>query len=140
MKRLLIVLLIISTLIIFTACNTLEGIKKDLGFSTDDKIENSNDNQDGDEIPDNNENPDNNNQDMTGDNNSDNTEDNNSGNTGSGSGSGNGSATHVYTDFTSDEKALMTERIGLVIPFIPNDAYVFEEYVGEDEDEGEYGI
>jgi M6 family metalloprotease-like protein len=63
MKRLITVLLIICTLIIFTACNTLEGIKKDLGFSTDDKIENSNDNQDGDEIPDNNENPDNNNQD-----------------------------------------------------------------------------
>lgn len=140
MKRLITVLLIICTLIIFTACNTLEGIKKDLGFSTDDKIENSNDNQDGDEIPDNNENPDNNNQDMTGDNNSDNTEDNNSGNTGTGSGSGNGSTTHIYTDFTSDEKALMTERIGLVIPFIPNDSYVFEEYVGEDEYEGEYGI
>ena len=33
MKRLLIALLIVCSLLIFTACNTLEGLKQDLGFS-----------------------------------------------------------------------------------------------------------
>ena len=41
MKRLLTVLLIICTLIIFTACNTIEGIKKDLHLSKDEKTENT---------------------------------------------------------------------------------------------------
>ena len=68
-------------------------------------------------------------------------ENGNSGNTGSGNtGSGSTSTSHTYTDFTSDEKALMNELIGLVIPFIPNDEYYLEEYIGENEFEGEYGI
>ena len=68
-------------------------------------------------------------------------ENGNSGNTGSGNtGSGSTSTSHTYNDFTSDEKALMNELIGLVIPFIPNDEYYLEEYIGENEFEGEYGI
>lgn len=53
MKRLLIVLLIISTLIIFTACNTIEGIKKDLHLPLGEKTESSDDNND--KVPDNND-------------------------------------------------------------------------------------
>ncbi len=61
-----------------------------------------------------------------------------SGNTDTGSDNG---GAHTYTDFTADEKALMNERIGLVIPFIPNDDYFVEEYNGEDYGyDGEYGI
>ncbi len=45
-------------------------------------------------------------------------------------------ADHTYTDFTTDEKSLMTDTVGLVIPFIPNDEYYVEEY----EYEGEYGV
>ena len=68
-----------------------------------------------------------------------------SGNTGSGSGntgSGSGSTTtHTFSDFESDEKALMNELLGFVIPFIPNDEYVFEEYNGEEQGyDGELGI
>ncbi len=42
----------------------------------------------------------------------------------------------TYTDFTADEKSLMTDIVGLVIPFIPNDEY----YVLEYEYEGEHGV
>ena len=64
-----------------------------------------------------------------------------SGNTGSGNTGSGSSSTHTYNDFTSSEKALMNERIGFVIPFIPNDDYIVEEYNGEDYGiDGEYGI
>ena len=40
---------------------------------------------------------------------------------------------HLYTDFTSSEKAMFNEFCGFVIPFIPNDGYNVEEYTYEDE-------
>ena len=46
------------------------------------------------------------------------------------------STDHTYTDFTSDEKALFNEVVGIVIPFIPNGEYYVEEY----EFYGEYGV
>ena len=49
---------------------------------------------------------------------------------------GNTPSDHLYTDFTSDEKALFEEYFGFVIPFIPNSEYYVEEY----EDWGETGI
>ena len=55
-------------------------------------------------------------------NNNDNTDDNN--------GSGNNSTSYLYTDFTSDEKALFTSFLGLVLPFAPNNEY----YVEQDDD------
>ena len=45
---------------------------------------------------------------------------------------------HTYTDFTDEEKALFTDRVGFVIPFIPNDEYYVEEY--SDDEYGEYGV
>ena len=53
---------------------------------------------------------------------------------GSGDNGGNGgSEDHIYTGFTSDEKALFNEYFGFVIPFISNDEYYVEEYEYEDE-------
>jgi M6 family metalloprotease-like protein len=56
------------------------------------------------------------------------------------SGSGEGGTTdptdRTYTDFTADEKSLMTDIVGLDIPFIPNGEYYVEEY----DLEGEYGV
>ena len=99
MKKLITVLLIICTLIIFTACNTLDGLKKDLGLSVGDETENSADDQNnsnpGNENQDSNDevNPDDGNQDNNDDVNPDdgnqdnnddvNPDDNNQGNTGS---------------------------------------------------------
>ena len=58
----------------------------------------------------------------------------NSGNTGS-------TTAHTYNDFTSSEKALMQELIGMVLPFIPNDDYYLEEYDGAEYGyDGEYGV
>ena len=37
-------------------------------------------------------------------------------------------AEHLYTDFTSDEKALFDKYFGFIIPFIPNSEYCVEEY------------
>ena len=67
-------------------------------------------------------------------------ESDNSGNTGTGSGntgtgSGSTSTTYIYTDFTSNEKSLMNEELGLIIPFVPNNEY----YAGKDSDDyGDY--
>ena len=44
---------------------------------------------------------------------------------------GGSSSTHLYTDFTADEKALFNSIVGLVIPFIPNNEYYVEEYEDE---------
>lgn len=41
---------------------------------------------------------------------------------------GGSSSTHLYTDFTADEKALFNSIIGGIIPFIPNSEYYVEEY------------
>ena len=49
-------------------------------------------------------------------------ESNNSGQGGNGNTSG-----HTYTDFTSSEKSVFNDIVGLVIPFIPNDEYYVEE-------------
>ena len=46
---------------------------------------------------------------------------------------GNDTPDHLYTDFTTDEKALFNNSVGLVIPFIPNDEYYVEEYELEEE-------
>lgn len=60
---------------------------------------------------------------------------------GTGSGSGSGSTSHTYTDFTSSEKSLMNTTIGFVIPFLPNNDYVLEEYDGAEYGyDGEYGV
>ena len=102
MKRLLIALLIVCSLLIFTACNTLEGLKKDLGFSNDSVTDTNDGNDANDETPDNNVNDDGNKDDAddgknddtddknenagdndnTGDNGNDNTGDNGNDNTG----------------------------------------------------------
>jgi len=111
MKRLLSIFLIISMLFVFTACNTIEGLKKDLGLPFGKGTENKED-------------------DKTS------TDDGNgTGNTDNGN-----TPTYTYTDFTDEEKALMNERIGLVIPFIPNNEYSVEEHEYSEDGYGEYGI
>ncbi len=60
-----------------------------------------------------------------------------------GSGESGGSTTppaseHIYTDFSAEDKAFISDRIGFVIPFLPNNEYVVEEY--EDEEYGDFGI
>ena len=45
---------------------------------------------------------------------------------------------HTYTDFSAKDKTFITDRIGFVIPFLPNNEYILDEYV--DEEYGEYGI
>ena len=41
------------------------------------------------------------------------------------------STSYIYTDFTSAEKALFTQYIGEVIPFVPNNEYYVEGYYEE---------
>ena len=45
---------------------------------------------------------------------------------------------HLFTDFTDEQKSIWMQYIGTVIPFIPNDEYVFEGYY--DIDDFENGI
>lgn len=61
---------------------------------------------------------------------SDETEDNgqDGGDQGDGDQDGNDSINHTYSDFTSEEKSIFNETVGLVIPFIPNDEYYVEEF------------
>ncbi len=48
-----------------------------------------------------------------------------------------GVKTYAFTDFTDAQKSLLTEHLGQVIPFAPNDYYSFEGYSGtEDYEEG----
>ena len=54
-------------------------------------------------------------------------------NSSSGGNSG-GSTSHLYTDFTTSEKALFNEYFGEVIPFIANSTYEVEEYTTTYED------
>lgn len=145
MKRLLVLLLLISSLLALVSCNTLEGLMKDLGIEYGDTVEKDED----EKIPvhpntdknDESEKPEEN---GGGTNSGDNTE--NGGNTDQGgdgddsgsTGGDSGEITFIYEDFTAAEKALMNERIGLVIPFIPNNEYYVEAY--DDEDYGEHGI
>ena len=59
-----------------------------------------------------------------------NTDDNDNGNTDSGDNSG-----YLYTDFTSDEKALIKDFLGELIPFAPNNEYYVEidtDYYGDE--------
>lgn len=58
------------------------------------------------------------------------------------SGTGGGTdTTHTYNDFTAAEKSLLMEYVGVVIPFIPNNDYMFEDYTLDYEDgTGEYGL
>ena len=51
----------------------------------------------------------------------------------SNSGNQGDTSAHLYTDFTADEKTLLNNTVGLVIPFIPNDEYYVEEYTYESE-------
>lgn len=53
-------------------------------------------------------------------------------------GNGDGGDEYLYHDFTSAEKALFTQYIGVVIPFAPNDEYYVEGYY--DTDDYEHGI
>ena len=46
---------------------------------------------------------------------------------------GSGDGSYNYTDFTSEEKSLLTSLIGTVIPFIPNNGYNVDEYSYENE-------
>ena len=135
MKRLLVLLLLISSLLALVSCNTLEGLMKDLGIEYGDTVE-----QDEDEkIPvhpntdknDESEKPEENGGGTEG---GDNTE-----NGGGTEGGDDGEDTaHTYNSFTAAEKELMSSVIGFVIPFIPNDEYYVEEYT--DEEYGEHGI
>lgn len=43
-----------------------------------------------------------------------------------------GTKTYAYTDFTDAQKDLLTEHLGEVIPFAPNDYYSFESCAGAD--------
>ena len=135
MKRLLVLLLLISSLLALVSCNTLEGLMKDLGIEYGDTVEKDED----EKIPvhpntdknDESEKPEEN---GGGTNSGDNTE--NGGNT---EGGDDGEDTvHTYKSFTAAEKELMSSVIGFVIPFIPNDEYYVEEYT--DEEYGEHGI
>ena len=61
----------------------------------------------------------------------------------SGSGDGNqgdNEGSFIYTDFSSDEKALFKKYFGEVIPFAPNNDYYVEEYTYDWTDEYEEGI
>ncbi len=63
---------------------------------------------------------------------------------GSGDGTGNGNGSedkgdYTYTDFTDDEKKLLNERFGFVIPFLPNNEYVLEVYTYESAEATEEG-
>ena len=135
MKRLLVLLLLISSLLALVSCNTLEGLMKDLGIEYGDTVEKDED----EKIPvhpntdknDESEKPEENGGNTEG---GDNTE--NGGNT-EGGDDGEDTA-HTYKSFTAAEKELMSSVIGFVIPFIPNDEYYVEEYT--DEEYGEHGI
>ena len=45
------------------------------------------------------------------------------GNQDDGNQDGGNTSSHTYTDFTSSEKSMFTNAVGIVIPFIPNDDY-----------------
>ena len=145
MKRLLVLLLLISSLLALVSCNTLEGLMKDLGIEYGDTVEKDED----EKIPvhpntdknDESEKPEENGGGTEGGDNTENGGNTDQGGDGDDSGSTGGDSgeiTFIYEDFTAAEKALMTERIGLVIPFIPNNEYYVEEY--EDSEYGEWGI
>ena len=53
------------------------------------------------------------------------------GNTGSGDGNTEG---YLYTDFSASDKALFDQYIGTLIPFIPNNEYALDLYLGADYD------
>ena len=52
---------------------------------------------------------------------------------GSDSGTDSGETSHTYTDFTADEKELISNSVGFVIPFIPCEEYYVEEYVYDED-------
>lgn len=54
--------------------------------------------------------------------------------------SGSNGKKHMYSTFTVNEKTFITERIGFVIPFIPCDEYYLDEYSYEDDGYAEFGI
>lgn len=45
----------------------------------------------------------------------------------------------TYMEFTANEKAILEETFGFVIPFLPNDGYTFKEYEYEKEEHTEVG-
>ena len=162
MKKLIALILVLCSLLVFTSCSTLSGILDSLdtpGFNTDgdDVIGGNVGDNNGDVTNDNNgngsnDNSDDNTDDNVGDNNGDNTDngnnsdDNNGGNTGDNTNDNAGDNTgdsgneqkHLYLDFTSSDKALFNTYIGVVVPFIPNDEYYIEGYY--DTNDYEHGI
>ena len=128
MKRLLSLVLAVCMILSFTACNTVDGIMKDISliFPTDEDTEK--------EDPTVEEKP-TDKEDENTEEKEDEKEENEEEKPG-GEVTPKPEEKHRYTDFTSDEKSRMRDIIGFVIPFIPNDEYYVEEYELYDE----YGI
>ena len=157
MKKLIALILVLCSLLVFTSCSTLSGILDSLdipGFSTNgDNVIGDYLGGNGDVTDDNSGNgsndvTDDNSGDNVGDNTGDNTDNNNGNNTDNGdnsddntddnTGNNGNEQKHLYLDFTSSDKALFTTYIGVVIPFIPNDEYYIEGYY--DTNDYEHGI
>ena len=108
MKKLLAIILIVCTLMCFTACDVLYGVLGEIsGVSPDGGTEDTTpDTDDGtDEKPDGGSKP-----------------------SDDGDGKDTEEITKTYNDFTMSEKAIFTQYIGALIPFIPNDEYYVEGY------------
>ena len=133
MKKIIALIIVLCSLLVFTSCSTLSGILDSLGItSTDTNGGNGtgNGNDTNDTVGDNNDNG-NNNGNVSGDNtdNGGNESDDNTGNGGNESDdNANDEKKHLYLDFTSSDKALFNTYIGVVVPFIPNDEYYIEGY------------
>ena len=121
MKKLIAILLIVCTLLSFTACDVLYDILTEI----------SEGNVPSDGVTENNGN----------DNNGD-TEDSDGKDTGKKPGGGSKPSedegkeeepevNKTYTDFTPSEKAILGEYLGVILPFIPNDEYYLEGYYEE---------
>lgn len=130
-KIILFIITMLLSLTFFVSCDKLDYIINGLG---DDSCIDDGDNSGNNEQPDN------------SDNSGENEQPDNSDNSGENEQPDDGSADnadeskHLYTDFTAEEKALFTEIIGEIIPFVANNGYFVEEYTLDYGDEYESGI
>ena len=129
MKKLLLILLVVCSMLILASCNTLDGLMKDLGVdSTLPDTDNTTTDPEVLPTPDQNENEDGADEgDQPGDDNDE--EDGNK----PGDDDVNDSK-YTYTDFTAAEKSLFNSWFEFAIPFLPNNEYYAEEYEYEYED------
>ena len=123
MKKLIAILLIMCTLLSFSACDVLSKLMGDASFggelNVDDLIPSDKDDKDTGKKPGGGSKPDNDNADEN-------------------DGDKEPESSKTYSDFTTSEKAIFTEYVGTVLPFIPNDEYYVKGYY--DETDYENGI